>query len=365
MRLTTLDIVNFKNYAEVNIEFTSKINVLVGKNGSGKTNLLDSIYYLSLTKSAFQGDQYVIRHGQDHFFLRGIFEVGERKHEVTAGLRQGTRKLIRENGMEYPKFSDHIGKYPVVMITPDDVSLIREGSEARRRFIDSILSQIDRVYLENLLQYNHVLRQRNNLLAMFHEKGKPDWIALDAYDEVLIAKGVPIYESRKQFLSKFIRAFRASFNLLVDGVEAAGIEYESGLASTSYKEGLYNNRQKDLALQRTAFGIHRDDFTFLVNENDLKRFGSQGQQKSFVIALKLAQWEVMREMKGFKPLLLLDDIFDKLDDKRIVKLLDLIREEFGQLFITDARPDRTQTLLRDQSVTSFFDVSDGKIKVIS
>lgn len=370
MRLNSLNIVNFKNYAEVNIEFPSKINVLVGLNGSGKTNLLDSIYYLSITKSAFQADQYIIRHGQNHFFIKGHFEIDGKRHEVTAGMQQGSRKAIRENGQEYQKLSDHIGKYPVVMITPDDVSLIREGSEVRRRFIDSILSQIDHAYLENLLQYNHALKQRNSLLSMFNESGKTDWLALESYDSILISRGVAVFNRRKLFLERFTQVFCKHFDMLVDGVEQSSIEYLSGLdrqtngsAETIFSEGLMKSRQKDVATQRTSFGIHRDDFLFSINQGDLRRIGSQGQQKSFAIALKLAQWELMREAKDFKPLILLDDIFDKLDDQRISRLLELIRTEFGQLFVTDARPDRTQALFKDhQSVTSFFEVRNGEIK---
>lgn len=372
MHLNSLNIVNFKNYAEVNIEFPSKINVLVGLNGSGKTNLLDAIYYLSITKSAFQPDQYIIRHGQDHFFLKAYFEIKGKRHEVTAGMQPGSRKAIRENGLEYQKLSDHIGKYPVVMITPDDVSLIREGSEVRRRFIDSIISQIDHAYLENLLQYNHALKQRNSLLAMFNESGKADWLALEAYDAVLIDRGVSVFKSRKAFVERFAKTFRQHFDMLVNGAEQPSIEYLTGLdrpaggeAPALFREGLLKNRQKDIAVQRTSFGIHRDEFLFSINQGDLRRIGSQGQQKSFAIALKLAQWELMREAKDFKPLILLDDIFDKLDDLRIARLLELIRSDFGQLFVTDARPDRTQALFKDhQSVTSFFEVCNGEIKGI-
>lgn len=366
MRLNNLNIVNFKNYTEVNIDFLSKINVLVGLNGSGKTNLLDAIYYLSITKSAFQGDQYLVRHGQGHFFLRGYFEINGRKHEITAGMQQGSRKIMKEDGTEYQKLSDHIGKYPLVMITPDDVSIIRDGSEVRRRFIDSIIAQIDRQYLENLVQYNHALKQRNSLLGMFYESGKTDWLALESYDEILVSRGIPIFESRKAFIERFRHSFQQRFNMLVDRIEDATIQYVSGLNSQGFRDGLMKSRQKDAATQRTTFGIHRDDMVFSINQGDLRRFGSQGQQKSFVIALKLAQWESMRDAKGFKPLILLDDIFDKLDDVRIGRLLDLIGEEFGQLFVTDARPDRTQKLFKDhKSITSFFEIRNGEVKLIS
>lgn len=363
MHLTYLHLINFKNYAEVAVEFPSKINVLVGLNGSGKTNLLDAIHYLSLTKSAFQADQYMIRQGEKHFFLRGLFELNKKKHEVTAGLQVGSRKVLKEDGAEYQKISDHIGKYPVVMITPDDVSLIREGSEVRRRFFDAIISQVDRPYLENLIQYNHALRQRNSLLGMFNQSGKTDWVALEAYDAMLIARGVPIFEARESFVTKYLPLFQRHYNFLADQSELASIQYVSGLEKTNYAAGLVKTRAQDMALQRTTFGIHRDDFGFTLAQRDLRRMGSQGQQKSFVIALKLAQWEIVNDRKGFKPIILLDDIFDKLDDTRITRLLELIKHSFGQLFVTDARPDRTRELLKnDQSVTAFFDVRDGIIR---
>lgn len=363
MHLINLVISNFKNYAEVNVEFSSKINVLVGRNGSGKTNLLDAIYFLSITKSAFQADQYLVKTGENVFFLKGIFEKEKRKHEVTAAMQQGAKKIIREDGAEYQKMSDHIGKYPVVMIAPDDVALIREGSEVRRRFIDTIISQLDRHYLENLVHYNHALKQRNSLLTMFYDSGRTDLIALESYDQVLIARGAHIFERRKAFLVRFQELFISHFNFLVDQAESAAIQYSSGLDAVSFEEGLLKSRQKDLDTQRTNFGIHRDDFLFTINQAELRRMGSQGQQKSFVIALKLAQWELVKETKGLNPIILLDDVFDKLDDIRINKLLDLIRKDFGQLFVTDARPDRTRSLFKDfATVTNFLEVRQGNIK---
>jgi DNA replication and repair protein RecF len=347
MQLQTLQLINFKNYAEARVNFSSKINVLVGKNGSGKTNLLDAIYYLAFTKSAVSGpDNYCIRHGEQHFFLKGIFRKSQDVSEITSAFQAGSRKIFKEGVNEYQKLSDHIGKYPVVLIAPDDTDLVKEGSEARRRFFDSIISQLDRSYLESLIQYNQALKQRNGLLKMFFESNRFDAAALEAYDDVLVRTGNTVFEKRRQFVIEYAPVFQKFYNFIVADEEAA-VFYNSELNDTGFEHGLQKNRSRDLALQRTTFGIHRDDYNFILGAGDLKRLGSQGQQKSFIIALKLAQLEVIRNHKGFNPLLLLDDIFDKLDDFRIEKLLKLVKDNtFGQLFITDARPERTEALLR-------------------
>ncbi len=364
MQLQTLKLINYNNYAEVKIDFESKINVLVGKNGSGKTNLLDAIYFLALTKSAVTGaDNFCIRHGEQHLFLKGLFKQPKGLFEISAALQMGSKKIIKEGVNEYQKLSDHIGKYPVVLIAPDDTNLVKEGSESRRRFFDSMISQLDRSYLESLIQYNHALRQRNSLLKLFSESHSFDSIALDTYDQVLIQLGTQVYDKRNLFVTEFAPLFKRFYNYIVAD-EAAAIAYTSELSGTKYEEGLQNTRQRDLYLQRTTFGIHRDDYQFALGSGDLKRLGSQGQQKSFIIALKLAQFEIIKRHKQFKPLLLLDDIFDKLDDFRIEKLLELIKnDELGQLFLTDARPDRTGKLLKKiQVASSVFSVEKGIIE---
>jgi DNA replication and repair protein RecF len=258
--------------------------------------------------------------------------------------------------------SDHIGKYPMVLFAPDDVDLVKEGSEARRKFFDGMISQLDKVYLENLIQYNQALKQRNGLLKIFNESGKVDWLAIEAYDRIIIAAGDYIYNKRRQFVEEFLPVFNQFYNFLVNREEAANLNYQSALAEISFAEGLLKSRQKDLILQRTGFGIHRDDFEFTLENGDLKRLGSQGQQKSFVIALKLAQADILKKHKGFSPILLLDDIFDKLDDHRIGELLELIKNGDAQLFVTDARPDRTRGLMQQIKVeASVFDVKNGGI----
>ncbi|NJM25852.1 MAG: DNA replication/repair protein RecF [Bacteroidia bacterium] len=363
MHLQKLQLGNFKNYERAEVDFPSKINVLVGKNGSGKTNLLEAVYYLSFTKGAVVAtDSYYIKEGQAGFHLRGTYQMAGATHTLSCGVHTGTKKIFREDDRDYPRLSDHIGKYPATLVAPDDVDLVKEGGEQRRKFFDALISQIDHQYLEALMKYNHALKQRNGLLRLFQHKPL-DVGAIEAYDQVLVPLGKSIYQLRQRFVQEFTPVFTRYYDFLVSHEEAAGLEYVSALADVDFDEGLKRNRMKDLALQRTAFGIHRDDFKFILGEGDLKKMGSQGQQKSFVIAMKLAQWELLKIHKGFDPILLLDDIFDKLDDYRIGQLLELIRTDFGQLFITDARPDRTQGLLRQVHLeASVFEVYQGTIR---
>lgn len=366
MLLETLQLINFKNYAEARTDFSSKINVLVGKNGSGKTNLLDSIYYLSMTRSAMSpADNYCIRQGEQNFFIRGTFTVGGDHRELSVGFQSGAKKIFKEGANEYQRISDHIGKYPVVLIAPDDTDLIREGSEARRKFFDSMISQLDRVYLESLIQYNQALKLRNSLLKMFSEQNTFDAVALESYDDVLARHGRVLFERRTAFVDEYGPVFQRYYNFIVSD-EEAGLLYSSELNDMTFAEGFAQRRSRDTFLQRTTFGVHRDDYHFTLGQGDLKRLGSQGQQKSFIIALKMAQFEIMKRHKRFNPILLLDDIFDKLDDFRIAKLLELIKnDELGQLFITDARPDRTSALLDEVGVASaVFEVAAGTLREV-
>lgn len=362
MYLEKLQLLNFKNYGEVKLDLSSKINVLVGKNGSGKTNLLDAIHYLSITKSAFSSDSYAVKQGTEFFMIKGLFKKGKEYQDVFCSLQTGSKKVFKEGVNEYQKLSEHIGKYPVVLIAPDDTELVKEGSEERRKFFDSILSQLHPSYLEALIQYNYALKQRNSLLKMFADNNSFDAIALESYDRVLIQHGTLIFNMRKAFIIEFLPVFRQFYNYIVDS-ETADLEYKSELLKVDFTTGLNNGRQRDLFLQRTNFGIHKDDYHFILGGGELKRLGSQGQQKSFIIALKLTQFEIIKRHKHFRPILLLDDIFDKLDDFRIAKLLELIQQdELGQLFITDARPDRTAALLKQINISAtIFTVDNGMI----
>ena len=366
MHLETLHHLNFQNYLEANLHFSPRINVLVGKNGSGKTSLLDAIFYLGFTKSAFSSsDQQCITHGQPYFFIKGVFETGSGGREIASSVQLGAKKIFKEGPIEYTKLSEHIGKYPIVLIAPDDVDLIKEGSEGRRKFFDGLISQFDKVYLDNLIQYNQALKLRNGLLKMYAERGSAvDWTAMESYDRIMIKAGELIFTRRSDFNKEFLPVFQKYYQYLVGDSEWAEVLYSTELQDTGYLKGLLAARQKDVALQRSSFGIHRDDYEFVLSKEALKKYGSQGQQKSFVIAMKLAQFEILENHKGFKPILLLDDIFDKLDDFRIARLLELVKSEFGQLFITDARPDRTKGLLDQIKVQStIFTIDQGKVSL--
>lgn len=355
MFLQKLRLYNFKNHQEATLNFEGKINCFLGKNGSGKTNLLDAIYYLSFTKSAINPyDLQNIKHGENGFLVKGVFELAGKQKEVVCSFQQGEKKIVREDGQEATKFSEHIGKYPVVLIAPQDIELIWDGSELRRRFFDSLISQLDRVYLDNLIIYNHQLKQRNSLLRAFAENGKVDSVLLDTYDQKLAEAGGYIHQVRKDLLAKFLPQFKQHYDFLVrEQKEIAEIRYKSDLLDSNFNSILKRNVQRDLVLQRTTSGIHRDDFLFTLKGQELKRVGSQGQQKSFLIALKLAEFQTISENKAIKPLLLLDDIFDKLDDFRIHQLMQLVSQgTFGQMFITDARKGRSEQILKEAGMNA-------------
>lgn len=368
MHLTKLELVNFKNYREVSIELAPRVNCFLGKNGSGKTNLLDAIYYLSFTKCFLNPvDPQNIRYGEDFFLVRGHYLNKEQPHEVASQVYQGQKRVFREDGIDYSKLSDHIGKYPVVLISPSDIDLIKEGSEARRKFFDGIISQIDHSYLLDLVSYQHCLKQRNSLLKMFYENQNTDPDLLDSYDQTLVKTGLKIFKKRRDFIADFLPVLNESYiNLVENKKEETKLIYQSQLLDCDFYEALKKSYTKDLVTQRTGVGIHRDDYSFLFAHGELKRLGSQGQQKTFLVALKLATLEVVAHHKGFRPILLLDDIFDKLDDHRITRLLQIVTEKnYGQLFITDAGPERTEALLSMLKITArIFIVENGTITTV-
>ena len=364
MWLEKVGLLNFKNYEEVAIDFSQHINCFVGENGSGKTNLLDVIYYLSFTKSAFSStEQQNMKHGTALFLVKGTFHKQGEVYDVQFSLQRGQKKDARNSRVPYDKLSEHIGRFPAVLISPDDTDLIRERSESRRRFFDSIISQINRAYLDDLIRYNHVLRQRNSLLKQFADRHTYDRDLLDSYSTQLLTLGHQIYEARRSFIVQFIPLFEQHYRYLSDDKETVSIEYQSHFARSDSQDAFYRAYPRDLALQRTTQGTHRDDFVFEIAQYPVKKYGSQGQQKSFVIALKLAQFEIIHQQTGIKPLLLLDDIFDKLDDHRIAQLTRLvIAQTFGQLFLTDARPERTHQLLKALDVEKkFFTIRQGTV----
>ncbi len=348
MWLEKISLLNFKNYEELELSFSEQINCLVGENGSGKTNLLDAIYYLSLTKSAFSTTEAQnIRHQAPFFMVKGLIHKNDHDYQIQFSVQGGQKKVGKNNGVNYDRLSEHIGSFPVVLITPDDTDIIKGGSEIRRKFFDGLISQIDSVYLENLINYNHVLKQRNSLLKQFAENNNYDSDLLDSYSDQLLDFGAKIYAYRKAFVSSFFPTFIAHYDNISGQKETVKITHQSDFASGNYRKDFFQTYQKDLVLQRTTKGVHKDDFDFEINGFPVKKYGSQGQQKSFVIALKLAQFDIMKLEKGIKPILLLDDIFDKLDDLRIAKLVEMVaHHSFGQLFVTDARPERTQTIFQ-------------------
>ena len=365
MHLKNIQVIQFKNLEKVQINFSPSINCFLGINGSGKTNLLDSIYYLCLTKSGFNSaDLQNITHGQSFFALKGEFQLGDKTTEVRCILEAGKKKQVSKNGKAYDKLSSHIGLLPLVLIAPDDTQLVKGGSEERRKFFDGLLSQIDKVYLERLIRYQHFLKQRNALIKNFSETNRFDPVLIEPYDRELIKLSLWIGEKRSSFLQSYAPVLEKYYGEISGKREEIAIEFDSDSLQPSFEKTFKSAMKKDLLLKRTSTGIHRDDFHFIIDGYPLKKFGSQGQQKSFLIALKLAQFNVFKEMKQDYPILLLDDIFDKLDDPRINKLISLVsQKEFGQLFITDARPERSKRILGNiSSSISYFEVKDGTIE---
>jgi DNA replication and repair protein RecF len=349
MHLKKLSVLNFKNYDEAELIFSPGVNALTGDNGAGKTNLLDAIHYLSLCKSYFNPvDVQQIKPGREFFMVQGIFERGDRGETVSISLKRNQKKQVKRNKKEYQRLADHIGLFPLVMISPYDTNLITEGSEERRRFIDTILSQTDNHYLDELIRYNKVLLNRNSLLKQIAETGRYDPSLLEILDEQLSVSGKIVYEKRSSFIASFGPLFTKHYRYLAEDAEETMMAYESDLSSGELPVLLGRSREKDRALERTTVGIHKDDLVFTIHSLPLKKFASQGQLKSFLIALKLAQYSYLLQQKGFKPLLLLDDIFDKLDEKRTRKLMQMVSEEdFGQIFITDTSRDRVEEIFKE------------------
>jgi DNA replication and repair protein RecF len=367
MYLKNLKLIQFKNFQDLDLVFDQGVNCFFGVNGAGKTNLLDAIHYLCLTKSAFiPGDSNHIRHEKDFFTIKGEFDLLGKELGVNCFFEIGKKKRIEVNSKPYTKLSEHIGLLPLVIIAPDDTEIINGGSEERRKFFDSMICQADQNYLQRLIRYQQYLKQRNALLKRFAEEKRHDKSQLAPYDEQLIQLSYEIYQTRQQFLKNFLNHFNTHYADISGAKERVDIQYKSQVDNENFKLDFVNNLKKDLILKRTGFGIHKDDFIFTFDEQQIKKFGSQGQKKSFLISLKLAQFYIFKEIKGTKPLLLLDDIFDKLDDARIHHLIAAVaNKEFGQLFITDARPERSREIL-SQITSEFrtFTISNNTINEI-
>lgn len=348
MYLKKLSILNFKNYSEADLTFSPHVNCLTGNNGEGKTNILDAVHYLSFCKSFFNPiDSQNIMHDAPFFLIQGTYYLNDADEEVYCGQKRNQKKQFKRNKKEYQRLADHIGSFPLVMISPADSELITEGSESRRKFIDSVIAQFDREYLEDLIGYNKVLSHRNALLKQFSQSGKFDKESLEIWDFQLIAFGEKVFEKRKDFISKFMPIFRNYYELISGGKEQVDLIYISHLANDTFEEALSKALNRDRAMEYSTVGIHKDDLEFTINGYPLKKYASQGQQKSFLIALKLAQFDFIKKIKKITPVLLLDDIYDKLDDLRVKQLMELVSSDnFGQLFITDTHPTRLPELFR-------------------
>ena len=342
MHLRELQLLNFRNYTDNNFAFTAGLNCVVGNNGRGKTNLLDAIYYLCMCKSHFAGsDRSVLRRGGDFIRLVGQFERLKRSERVVAKVIPGKKKEFERNGNAYSRLVEHIGMFPVVFITPDDTQLAREGSEARRKFMDNTLCQTDPKYLAQLIDYNRLLRQRNALLRKYLETGNYSRELLATYNQQMIGPASYLFTQRNLFVGRFSPVFDRFYRDISGGHESVELRYQSKFREAPLSEQYDQTLASDLRRGYTTAGIHRDDLGFRLNGFPVKRFASQGQLKSFVLALKLAQYDYLKSSQSVAPILLLDDIFDKLDADRVGRLLQLLTEQqFGQVFLTDTDRER-------------------------
>ncbi len=348
MFLKDLHILNFKSWEEAKFDFSPKLNCFVGLNGSGKTNLLDAIHYLSLTKSYFSSrDNRSIRKESDFFMIEANLSRKEEEVRLYCALKKGQKKIFRKDKKEYERLADHIGYFPAVVISPYDRDLITDSADTRRRFMDNVISQGNNSYLHHLMRYNKALQQRNSLLKFFAANQRFDGDSLEIYNLQLAEHGEYIYQQRVEFSEALKPRLQHYYTLISQGRESASIDYQSQRHDTGFEELFAQSLSKDRALQYTSAGLHRDDLIFKLDDTSIKHYGSQGQQKSLLIALKLAQYEFIRDHQGLVPVLLLDDIFDKLDENRVATLVKLVHDEdFGQIFITDTHPERTVDLVQ-------------------
>jgi DNA replication and repair protein RecF len=367
MYLSSIFLNNYKNYREEEVIFTSKVNCFFGLNGSGKTNILDAVYYQSFCKSYLNVvDRQNIRINETFFSINGHWVKDGKNITIQCSLKHGGKKIIKKNKKEYEKLADHIGLFPVVMISPYDRDLLSEGSELRRKWIDSIISQFDKAYLQTLQRYKKVLEQRNALLKNMFEHGLFDRESIEVWNDQLVQSGNIIHEKRLKFINEFLPVFQERYNYIGLEEEAVQITYKSQLNDAPFSELLVQYEKRDAFSQYTNCGIHKDDLVFTIKDHPIKKFGSQGQQKSFVIALRLAQYEWLKNHLNVAPVLLLDDIFDKLDTSRVKKLMELVSNHyFGQIIITDTEEDRLRHLFGNLDIErKFFNVEKGCVTEI-
>ncbi len=354
MILKSITLTNYKSFSAKTVNLDPKINCFIGPNGVGKSNVLDAIYHLSFGKSYFNPiSSQNIKHGEVFFAIKGLYRNESKEEVVIINFKKNEKKVIKRNNKKYEKFSDHIGFIPLVIISPSDRNLIAEGSDIRRKFIDSVISQSDKKYLENLINYNKILTQRNSLLKLFFKNKKFDKQTIQVYDSQLESIGEKIHIKRKIFLNDFVPVFKDKYKSISNNNEEVDIKYKTDLEFDKLSVLLQNNLEKDMFLQYTSKGIHKDDLIFNINDYSVKKFGSQGQQKSLLIALKLAQFDFLKSQNKNNPILLLDDIFDKLDKNRVKQIINLVSDDdFGQIFISDTDEERTKESIKEINNTN-------------
>lgn len=366
MHLQNLHLVNFKNYEEAEIELSDGINCFVGKNGVGKTNILDAVHYLSICKSYMNViDRQNIRFDQPFFVIQGDWQKEEKSVNIHCGVKIGAKKTFKRNKKEYEKLADHIGEFPVVMISPYDRDLISEGSEMRRKWMDGIIAQFDKHYLDLIQRYAKVLQQRNALLKNMAEHRLFDRESIEVWNEQMVELGQQIYEKRKAYVEEFVPVFQKHYNSIGLQNEKVDVIYRSHLSEGDFMNQLLVSERKDAQTRYSNIGVHRDDLVFQIKDHPVKKFGSQGQQKSFLIALRLAQYEWLKNHLGVLPVLLLDDIFDKLDNDRVERLITLVADNFfGQVLVTDTEHERVERIFKGNNLHhKIFSVDAGVIRL--
>lgn len=365
MFLSHLSCLNYRNIADCDLQFSRKINCFLGNNGMGKTNLLDAIYYLSFTKSHLCAiDSQLILHDTEYFMLRADYERSGNDMQVSAAVKRRSKKQFRRDGKDYQRMSDHIGLIPAVLISPTDQELISEGSDERRRFLDTVIAQYDKLYLHALLRYNEALKSRNQLIK---QEEMPDATMLDIYEEQMAIEAKYIYQCRKKFVDEFVPHFQRYYRAISGGDESVELCYRSHSEQGDLAPLLAECRLRDHAIGYSTRGAHKDDLEMLLDGYPIKRTGSQGQNKSYLVAMKLAQFYCLRKITGVTPILLLDDIFDRLDAQRVMRIMQLVAsDEFGQIFITDTNRNHTEQLVqRIKTDSSIFILSEGVVSLDS
>jgi DNA replication and repair protein RecF len=367
MQIEEISIVNFKNLKEVKLEFSPRLNCFIGKNGAGKTNILDAVYYLSFCKSFSTSiDQLNINHEESFFMLNGNYQRLDASENISVGFKKGSGKQFKRNSKVYKKLIEHIGLLPLVMIAPSDFDLIMAGSDERRKFMDGVISQYNQSYLDDLLKYNRALQQRNSLLRQFASERYFDIDLLELWDARLIEHGNRIHKERKDFVEKLIPVFQRYYSFISQDNEKVSLVHQSGLYDSDFETLLKESVEKDRAIQFTTQGIHKDDLIFYIGDYPIKKLGSQGQKKTYLASLKLAQFDFVKEISGLKPILLLDDIFDKLDQFRVEQIVKVVAgEQFGQIFLTDTNREHLDSIIKKME-TDFriFKVDSGKVEIL-